>query len=63
MILILSWSLINLGPLGLDKDIYNARDLYTWLVHVLRYREYRLSDKYIRYCLREYVPKLSVLIG
>ena len=27
MILILSWSLLNVGPLGLDEDIYNARDL------------------------------------
>jgi len=29
MILILSFSLIGLGPLGLDKDIYNTRDPYT----------------------------------
>jgi len=34
----------DLGPLGLDEDIYKARDPCTWLVHVLRLREYRLSD-------------------
>ena len=49
MILIVSWSLVDLGPLGLDEDIYNARDLCTWPVHVLRHREYRLSDNY-RHC-------------
>jgi len=26
MILIMSWSVLNLGPLGLDEDIYNTRD-------------------------------------
>ena len=45
MILIVSWWLLDLGPLGLDEDIYNARDPCTWPVHVLRLREYRLSDK------------------
>jgi hypothetical protein len=35
----------NLGPLGLYKEIYNARDSRTWLVYVLRYREYRLSNR------------------
>jgi len=25
---------VNLGPLGLYKEIYNARAPYTWLVHV-----------------------------
>ena len=44
MILIVSWSLIDLGPLGSDEDIYSARDPCTWLVHVLRLQEYRLSD-------------------
>jgi hypothetical protein len=42
--LIMSWSLINLGPLGLYKEIYDARAPCTWLVHVLRHREYRLSN-------------------
>jgi len=25
-VLIVSWSLVDLGPLGLDEDIYNTRD-------------------------------------
>ena len=45
MILVLSWLLIDLGPLGLDEEIYNARAPCTWLVHVLRLQEYRLSNK------------------
>ena len=28
MILIVSWSLLDLGPLGLDEDIYNTRNPY-----------------------------------
>ena len=48
--LIVSWWLIDLGPLRLDEEIYNARDPCTWLVHVLRLREYRLSDNYRRIC-------------
>ena len=34
---------VDLGPLGLDEDIYNTRAPCTWLVHVLHHREYRLS--------------------
>ena len=30
--------------LSLDEDIYNICNLYTWLMHVLRYRDNRLSD-------------------
>jgi len=26
--------MVNPGPLGLYKEIYNTRTLYTWLVHV-----------------------------
>jgi len=26
--------MVDPGPLGLYKEIYNARALYTWLVHV-----------------------------
>jgi len=48
MILIVSCSVIDLGPLGLDEDIYNTRGPCTWLVHVLRHREYRLSDNYTK---------------
>ena len=35
---------IDLGPLGLYEEIYDARTPCTWLVHVLRHRDYRLSD-------------------
>jgi len=45
MILILSWSLVDLGPLGLYEEIYNVRAPCTWLVHVSHALEYRLSDK------------------
>ena len=38
---------VDLGPLGLDEDIYKARAPCMWLVHVLRHRGYRLSDKYL----------------
>ena len=31
---VLSWSLIDLGPLGLYEEIYNAHAPCTWLVHV-----------------------------
>ena len=34
----------DLGPLGLYEEIYDARAPCTWLVHVLRHREYRLSN-------------------
>ena len=37
---------VDLGPLGLYEEIYDARTPCTWLVHVLRHREYRLSDTY-----------------
>jgi len=28
------FSCLNLGPLGLYKEIYNAHAPYTWLIHV-----------------------------
>jgi hypothetical protein len=56
MILVLSWSLLDLGPLGLYKDIDDARAPCTWLVHVLRLWEYRLSDNRHAPHVHNYVP-------
>ena len=40
LVLMVAWP----WPLGLYEEIDDARTPCTWLVHVLRHREYRLSD-------------------